>query len=53
MTLWIWLGLVASASIAVAESPGHYGYGKPASPAEIAGWDIDVRGDDGAGLPPR
>ena len=21
-------------------------------PAEIAGWDIDVRGDDGAGLPP-
>jgi mono/diheme cytochrome c family protein len=34
-----------------AAGPGHYGYGKPASPAEIAGWDIDVRGDDGAGLP--
>ena len=23
-----------------------------ATPAQIAGWDIDVRGDDGAGLPP-
>jgi cytochrome c len=43
--------LAASTSAAVAESPGHYGYGKPATPAEIAGWDIDVRGDDGAGLP--
>jgi cytochrome c len=41
----------ASTSLAVAESPGHYGYGKLALPAEIAGWDIDVRGDDGAGLP--
>ena len=51
MTLWVWLGVMASASIAAAE-PGHYGYGRPTSPAEIAGWDIDVRGDDGAGLPP-
>ena len=23
-----------------------------ATPEQIAGWDIDVRGDDGAGLPP-
>ena len=28
-----------------------YGFGKPATRAEIAGWDIDVR-PDGAGLPP-
>jgi S-disulfanyl-L-cysteine oxidoreductase SoxD len=51
MTLWIWLSLMASASIAVAAEAGHFGYGRAASPAEIAGWDIDVRGDDGAGLP--
>jgi len=30
---------------------GHYGYGKDASPEEIAGWDIDIR-PDGMGLPP-
>lgn len=29
-----------------------FGYGRPATAAEIKGWDIDVRGDDGAGLPP-
>ena len=34
-----------------AGSPGHFGYGKPATAAEIAGWDIDVRGADGVGLP--
>ena len=28
-----------------------FGFGKPATPAEIAGWDIDVR-PDGKGLPP-
>jgi S-disulfanyl-L-cysteine oxidoreductase SoxD len=28
-----------------------FGFGKPASPQEIAGWDIDVR-PDGKGLPP-
>ena len=32
-------------------SRGHYGYGTPATPEQIAGWDIDVR-PDGAGLPP-
>jgi cytochrome c len=34
-----------------AESPGYFGYGKAATPAEIAGWNIDARGTDGAGLP--
>ncbi|HEY5680454.1 MAG TPA: c-type cytochrome [Pseudomonadales bacterium] len=29
---------------------GHFGYGKPASAEEIAGWDIDIR-PDGLGLP--
>ncbi len=29
---------------------GYYGYGKDASPEEIAGWDIDIR-PDGLGLP--
>src|SRR3954469_1019684 len=50
MTLCVWLGLVASTSFVAAE-PGYFGYGKPATAAEVAGWDIDVRGDDGAGLP--
>jgi cytochrome c len=34
---------------ALAEQP-RYGIGKPATPQEIAGWDIDVR-PDGRGLP--
>jgi cytochrome c len=45
--------LVAStlvlANIACAQQP-RYGIGKPATPLEIAGWDIDVR-PDGQGLP--
>src|SRR3954469_11599491 len=44
--------IVADSSFARAAEPGYYGYGEKATPAEIAGWDIDVRGDDGAGLPP-
>jgi S-disulfanyl-L-cysteine oxidoreductase SoxD len=35
-----------------AGSPGQFGYGKVPTPAEIAGWNIDARGTDGAGLPP-
>ena len=31
--------------------PGRYGFGRTASPGEIALWDIDVR-PDGKGLPP-
>jgi mono/diheme cytochrome c family protein len=44
--------IIASGAMAMAAEPGHYGFGKPATAAEIAGWDIDVRGDDGKGLPP-
>jgi cytochrome c len=29
-----------------------FGYGRTPTAAEIAGWDIDARGDDGKGLPP-
>jgi len=36
--------------VAHAEATLRYGFGKPASAAEIAGWDIDVR-PDGTGLP--
>lgn len=41
--------LILAASIAVAGED--FGIGRPASPREIAGWDIDV-GPDGTGLPP-
>src|SRR4051812_6480549 len=51
MTLCVWLGLVSSTSVALAVDAGYFGYGKPATAAEIAGGDIEVRGDDGAGLP--
>src|SRR3954453_4651431 len=34
------------------QKPGHFGHGLTATAEQIAGWDIDVRGDDGAGLPP-
>ena len=44
------LCLVAAAGAAAASEP-HYGFGRPATPAEIAPWDIDVRAD-GQGLPP-
>ncbi len=40
------------ASISYAGEHSRYGYGTPATKDQIAGWDIDVRGDDGAGLPP-
>ena len=44
--------LTAAASFASAAEPGQFGYGSAATPAQIAGWDIDGRGQDGAGLPP-
>lgn len=37
---------------ACATEPGHFGYGKAPTQKQIDGWNIDVRGDDGAGLPP-
>ena len=30
---------------------GQFGFGSPATPEQIAGWDIDVAAD-GTGLPP-
>lgn len=41
----------ATCHVARGAEPGHFGYGTPATPAQIAGWDIDVRGEDGVGLP--
>ena len=35
----------------IAPAPATFGIGRPATPAEISAWDIDVR-PDGAGLPP-
>jgi mono/diheme cytochrome c family protein len=43
--------LLAAGSIADAAEPGYFGYGASATAEQIAGWDIDARGDDGAGLP--
>lgn len=45
-----WLAISLSPSHAA--EPGYFGYGKIATPGEVAGWDIDVRGEDGIGLPP-
>ncbi len=44
--------LVAACDFARAAEPGHYGYGSKPTPEQIAGWNIDARGDDGVGLPP-
>ena len=47
------IALLSVALIAVAQPPAsrpRYGFGTPATPAEISGWDIDVR-PDGRGLP--
>ena len=46
--------VIAAGTFAYAAEPGHpgyYGYGERATPEQIAGWDIDARGEDGAGLP--
>ncbi|SDO38637.1 c-type cytochrome [Afipia sp. GAS231] len=46
------LGLIlATDTFAGAAEPGRYFYGSKATPEQIAGWEIDVRGDDGVGLP--
>ena len=42
--------LLAAGALAHAAGPPRYGIGRAATPAEVAGWDIDVR-PDGAGLP--
>jgi cytochrome c len=43
--------LLAAGTFARAAEPGYFGYGSKATPEQIAGWDIDVRGGDGVGLP--
>jgi mono/diheme cytochrome c family protein len=48
--LAIVLALALAVRAETAPAP-RYGLGTPATPEEIAGWDIDVRAD-GAGLPP-
>ena len=45
------LALVAPALAQKKEAPRAYGIGRPATPDEIAGWNIDVRAD-GQGAPP-
>ena len=42
--------MIACAPINSATATQQYGFGQPATPVEIAGWDIDVR-PDGTGLP--
>jgi mono/diheme cytochrome c family protein len=50
--LLVCAAVAAAVSGAAAAPPQQvYGFGRPATAQEIAGWDIDVRGD-GAGLPP-
>ena len=44
------LAHAAPAGTASVATQPKYGFGKPVTPAEIAGWDIDVR-PDGTGLP--
>jgi S-disulfanyl-L-cysteine oxidoreductase SoxD len=43
--------VAAAVASGVAYGAEPYGFGRPATPREIAGWDIDVS-PDGAGLPP-
>jgi mono/diheme cytochrome c family protein len=43
--------LLASPALAQSGKPQNYGIGQPATPEQIAGWDIDVR-PDGEGAPP-
>ena len=43
--------LLACAATGAGAATLAYGFGSPATPAQVAGWDIDVR-PDGTGLPP-
>jgi cytochrome c len=45
------LALLAVAGTWSASAQEHYGVGRAATPAEIAGWNIDIGGNDGANLP--
>jgi mono/diheme cytochrome c family protein len=50
VSLALLLALIATPAFAQGK-PRHYGIGQPATPEQIAGWDIDVR-PDGQGAPP-
>ncbi|MGA7803142.1 c-type cytochrome [Bradyrhizobium sp.] len=45
------VAVAALAGVTFAQAQGPYGIGRVATPAEIAGWNIDI-GRDGRGLPP-
>ncbi len=47
----LWILLATASSVQAAGSSGFTGLGRPATPAEIKAWDIDVR-PDLKGLPP-
>lgn len=53
MSRWVELTFIASMAFAMPAlaQPRNYGIGHVAAPAQIAGWNIDVR-PDGAGVPP-
>jgi cytochrome c len=51
MSAVLLLALAGPALAQKKETPRHYGIGQTATPAEIAGWDIDIR-PDGQGAPP-
>ena len=44
--------VIAGDAVAQDRGPQRFGIGRTATAAEIKGWDIDVRADDGLGLPP-
>jgi cytochrome c len=48
MSVACWFAMPSSSSAA---EPGHFGYGTVPTAEQIAGWDIDARGEDGVGLP--
>lgn len=50
MKKWIACALLGAASVAQAGEPAWQAIGRPATPAEVKAWDIDVRGDF-TGLP--
>ena len=52
LPLLLMAGMIAHGSLAQAQDKPAFGYGATPTKEQIAGWDIDVRGGDGAGLPP-
>jgi len=46
------LAVAAGVELRAQTAAARYGIGRVATAAEIKGWDIDIRGDDGLGLPP-